>query len=49
MKLRSRVTIRIGPVIPYEELGLEDSSREGLKRASALLAERINKQLEEGY
>ena len=49
MRLRSRVTIRIGQAIPYEELGLEDSSREGLKRASALLAEKINGQLEEGY
>ncbi len=49
MRFRSKVTIRIGPVIPYEELGLEDSSREGLKQASALLAEKINGQLEEKY
>ena len=49
MRFRSRVTIRIGKVIPYSELGLEDFSREGLKQASALLAEKINGMLEEGY
>lgn len=46
LRFRSRITVRFGEVLPFEELGLEGNSREGLKQASLLLADRINRQLE---
>lgn len=42
-----RVTVRFGPVIPFEALGLEDDSRESLRRASQIIARRVTSLLEE--
>lgn len=39
---RSRITVRIGPVIPYRELGFEGEERTSLRRASKLIMGRIN-------
>lgn len=46
---RKRITIRVGNLISWNELGLKDNSRESLKHASVLLADRINSQLEEKH
>ena len=40
--LRPRITVRIGKLIPYGELGFEGEERASLRRASKLMAERIN-------
>ena len=39
---RARITVKIGPVIPYGELGFEGEGRASLHRASKLIAGRIN-------
>lgn len=39
---RARITVKIGPVIPYGELGFEGEGRSSLHRASKLIAGRIN-------
>ncbi len=39
---RSRITVKIGPVIPYGELGFEGEERSSLRRASKLIMGRIN-------
>ena len=39
---RSRITVKIGPVIPYRELGFEGEERTSLRRASKLIMGRIN-------
>lgn len=39
---RSKVTVRIGEVIPYGELGFEEEERTSLRRASKLIMGRIN-------
>ena len=42
-----RVTVRFGPVIPFEALRLENDTRESLRRASQIIARRVNSLLEE--
>lgn len=39
---RSRITVKIGPVIPYGELGFGEGERASLRRASKLIMGRIN-------
>ncbi len=40
--LRSSITVKIGPLIPYRELGFEEGERVSLRRASKLIMGRIN-------
>lgn len=44
---RAKITVRIGQVIPYEELGFEGEGRSSLRRASKLIMGRVNRLL--GY
>lgn len=39
---RSRITVKIGPVIPYGDLGFEGEERSSLRKASKLIMGRIN-------
>jgi len=39
---RSKITVRIGKVIPYGELGFEGEERSSLRRASKLIMGRVN-------
>ena len=39
---RSRITVKIGPVIPYRDLGFQGEERTSLRRASKLIMGRIN-------
>lgn len=39
---RSRITVKIGQLIPYEELGFQSEERVSLRRASKLIMNRIN-------
>ena len=39
---RSKITVKIGPVIPYQELGFEGEERTSLRRASKLIMGRVN-------
>lgn len=39
---RSRITVKIGPVIPYGELGFGEGERTSLRRASKLIMGRVN-------
>lgn len=49
-KWRSKTTVRFGPAIHYEELGLSDEpTRDELSNATELIMNRINAQWEEGH
>lgn len=48
LRFRTHVTVRFGPPISREELGIDISSPHTLKRASRLIMERIGELLEEG-
>ena len=48
-RFRKKVTIRVGKLIAWDELGLAENNRECLKQAALLLAKRINSQLEEKH
>lgn len=39
---REKITVRIGKVIPYQELGFEEEARTSLRRASKLIMGRVN-------
>ena len=39
---RSRITVKIGEIIPYSELGFQGEERSSLRKASKLIMGRIN-------
>ena len=49
-KVRKKITVRFGEVIPYEELGLTDESNMSeIKDASRLVMGKIGELLEKGH